>query len=249
MEPGDRGEEIRRHLGELLPSTAGAVGGALVAVAVAGPTGALTGAASGAVLDHVVKEALGRRRKRGTRALDIAAAEAHLTPEQLLQRILADERLLELAATVIAAAAETTLNAKIRALGQALARGTLATDEAEIDVERFMVATLAALEAPHIRVLHQMVRRHEDYGEEWGPDGRHKAHGWTLEALNKQLPGLSTVHRPVLGTLSANGLIWDTAIGAPGYDVETLGHPSRWAVSLYGARVLRAVEASGAEES
>lgn len=249
MEPGDRSEEIRRRLGELLPSTAGAVGGALVGVAVAGTTGALAGAASGAVLDHVVKEALGRRRARGTRALDIAATEAHLTPEQLLQRILADERLLELAATVIAAAAETTLNAKIRALGQALARGTLATDEAEIDVERFMVATLTALEAPHIRVLHQMVRRYEDYGEEWGPDGRHKAHGWTLEALNKHLPGLSTVLRPVLGTISANGLIWDTAIGAPGYDVGTLGHPSRSAVSLYGVRVLRAVEASSAEDS
>jgi hypothetical protein len=168
MEPGDRGDEIRRHLGELLPSTAGAVGGALVGVAVAGPAGALAGAASGAVLDHVVKEALGRRRARGTRALDIAAAEAHLTPEQLLQRILADERLLELAATVVAAAAETTLNAKIRALGQALARGTLATDEAEIDAERFMVATLAALEALHIRVLNQMVQRYEDYGEEFG---------------------------------------------------------------------------------
>jgi hypothetical protein len=112
-----------------------------------------------------------------------------------------------------------------------------------------MVATLAALEAPHIHVLDQMCQHYEDYGEEVGPDGSHKAHGWTLEALTEHLPGLSKVLRPVLGTLSANGLIWDTGIGALSYDVGALGHKARWTVSLYGTQVLRAIDAGRAEDS
>lgn len=118
--------------------------------------GAVVGAAAGEVAAYVAHEALPRRRQRAATAAEVAAAKTGLTPGELLERIRADERLLELAAAVIAAAAETALQAKIRALGQALAHGTLTTDEAEIDQERFMVGTLAALEAPHIRVLQEI---------------------------------------------------------------------------------------------
>lgn len=233
--PEDRSAEIRRHLGELMPSAGSGVSGALVGAAIGGPVGAVVGAGAGAVLDHVIREALRRRRDRGEQALELAAVEANLTSEQLLERILADERLLELAAAVIAAAAETALDAKIRALGQALARGTLATDDAMIDTERFIVGTLAVLDASHVRVLGQINQRYDDYGEEFGPDGGRLAYGWTLEALSEYLSWLTPVLRPVLGTLTANGLIRDTAIGA-------LEYRPRWVVTEYGEQVLRMLE-------
>ncbi|HEU4399454.1 MAG TPA: hypothetical protein VFU54_16670 [Actinomycetota bacterium] len=72
-----------------------------------------------------------------------------MTPEELLERILHDERLLDLVAAVVAAASETMVEAKIQALGRALATGALAIDDAMINEQRFMVDILADLEAPH----------------------------------------------------------------------------------------------------
>jgi hypothetical protein len=113
------------------------------------------------VLEQVVSETLARRRERGQRALAVAASAASMTPGELLERILHDERLLDLAAAVVAAASETMVEAKIQALGRALATGALATDDAMINEQRFMVDILADLEAPHVRVLHQLSMKHE----------------------------------------------------------------------------------------
>jgi hypothetical protein len=243
MEPSaDRRVEIRRQLAELVPSAGGGIGGALVSVVIGGAAGAVAGATAGAVLGQITREALRRRWDRGEQVLEFAAAKSNLTPEQLLKSILGDERLLDLAAAVIAAAAETALNAKSRALGQALAHGTLATDDAMIDAERFTVDTLAALDAPHVRVLGQINQRYDDYGDEVGPDGVQRAYGWTLEALTKHLAALAPVLRPVLGTLDANGLIRDTAIG-------TTDYRARWVVTEYGEQVLRMLESAEAEDS
>jgi chloramphenicol 3-O-phosphotransferase len=84
-----------------------------------------------------------------------------MTPEDLLNRILRDERLLDLAAAVVAAASETMVEAKIRALGRALATGALAADDAVVDEQRFLVDILDDLEAPHVRMLHQLSIQHE----------------------------------------------------------------------------------------
>lgn len=202
MEPPPEQEpsELGLHLAELGPSTGSAVGGALVGVALGGVPGAVVGAAAGEVAAYVAHEALARRRQRAAAAVEVAAAKTGLTPEDLLARIRADDRLLELAAAVIAAAAETALQAKIRALGQALARGTLATDDATIDQERFMVATLAALEAPHVRLLLEIQR-----------------HSWRYDVLQQRLPGLVPVIPPVLSALRANALIHDMTQGSYDY--------------------------------
>jgi hypothetical protein len=154
---------VARRLVELLPAGSGSVAGALVGLALGGSEGALAGAAVEPVLAQVVSETLTRRRQRAGRALAVAATEVGTTPEALLQQILADERLLDLAAAVVAAASETMLEAKIRALGRALASGVLARDEAVVDKQRFLVDTLAELDAPHVRVLTQLSVEHEDY--------------------------------------------------------------------------------------
>jgi hypothetical protein len=100
MEPPPEQEpsELGRHLAELGPSTGGAVGGALVGVALGGVPGAVVGAAAGEVAAYVAHEALARRRQQAAAAVEVAAAKTGLTPEDLLARIRADDRLLELAA-------------------------------------------------------------------------------------------------------------------------------------------------------
>jgi hypothetical protein len=245
MEPAEQPSEIRRHLTELVSAEAGVVTATLASMMVAGPGGALIAGSAAAVVQHVVREEMNRRFQRAANVVQIAATEAQMTPEELFERVRADDRLLELAASVIAAAAETALQAKIRALGQALARGTLATDDATIDQERFMVGTLAALEAPHVRVLTQIKRHYRGYGQRTTSDGTHQAHGWTFEALAARQPGLRQMLRPILSALTANALIFDTAIGTWDY---TVGKSERWIITNYGRRVLDLLESQAFEE-
>jgi hypothetical protein len=245
MEPAAQPSEIQRHLAELVPAEAGVVTATLAGMMIAGPEGGLIAGTAAAVVQHVVREEMARRFQRAADVVEIAATEAQMTPEELLERIRADDRLLELAASVIAAAAETALKTKVRLLGRALARGTLAADDATIDHERFMVDTLAALEAPHLRVLQQINQRYSGYGRRTTPDGQRQAHGWTFEALASRQPGLRPVIRPILSVLTAQALIFDTAVGTWGY---SSGKSERWIITEYGRRFLDLLEERGSEE-
>jgi hypothetical protein len=90
--------------------------------------------------------------------------------------------LLDLAAVVVAAASETIVEAMIRVLGRALATGALASDDAVVEEQRFLVDFLADLEAPHIRLLAQVSVRHAGYGSPRDPEvtpGLTAGRSWT----------------------------------------------------------------------
>jgi hypothetical protein len=165
-----------------------------------------------------------------------------MTPEDLLNRILRDERLLDLAAAVVAAASETMVEAKIRALGRALATGALAADDAVVDEQRFLVDILDDLEAPHVRMLHQLSIQHEGYGSPRDEEGKERAYGWLTEDLTAHLPGLAVVLRPVLRILEGRDLIRDTAMG-------TWDYVPRWVVTETGERCLAMLEERGRKDS
>jgi hypothetical protein len=235
---------VTRRLLELLPAGSGSVGGALVGLALGGPEGALASAAIEPVLEQVVSETLARRRARGRRALAVAASSAGVTPEELLERILHDEKLLDLAAAVVAAASETMVEAKIRTLGRALATGALALDDAVVDEQRFLVDILADLEAVHVRVLNQLSIQHEGYGSPRSPDGTRRAYGWSIEDLSAHLPSIAAVLRPVLNVLAGRELVRDTAVGSLGY---VPGEGERWIVTDTGTRCLDMLQECRAE--
>jgi hypothetical protein len=237
--PDDDALEANRRLTELVSAEASAIIATLAGLMLAGPPGALIGAGAGVMVQRVVNEVMGRRFQRATTAIEIAADESGLPPERLLERVLADERLLELAAAVIAAAAETALKAKILMVGQALARGTLAADDATIDQERFLVEMLADLEAPHFHVLQQVSEYYDGYGEPTTPNGTPRAYGWTRDALSEWLPGLAPVVGPVLATLGAHDLISNTAVGSLGYRP---GIGDRWVLTPHGDDLLRRLQ-------
>jgi hypothetical protein len=236
---------VTRRLLELLPAGSGSVGGALVGLALGGPEGALAGAAVEPVLEQVVSETLARRRQRGQRALAIAASAAGMTPEELLERILHDERLLDLGAAVVAAASKTMVEAKIRALGRALATGALATDDAVVDEQRFLVDTLADLEAVHFRVLTHVSVQHSGYGSPQSPEGWRQAYGWSIEDLSAQLPGTAVILRPVLGVLAGRELIRDMGVGSLDY---LAGESERWVITDTGTRCLLLLKERGRED-
>jgi hypothetical protein len=243
MEPAAQSSEIRRHLAELVSAEAGVVTATLAGMVIAGPPGALVGGTAAAVVQLVTKEAMARRFGRASEAVEVAADEAGLTAEELLRQILADENLLELAARVVAAAAETTSHAKIRAVGKALGRGV--RDDAMIDQERFMVDSLAGLDVPHFRVLEQVYEDDEGYGTPRSPDGTPRAYGWTLQALAQHLPGLAPVLRPLLGVLRSRNLVENTAVGT--LDSRP-GVTDRWVLTEFGRDVINWLDHSQAQD-
>ncbi len=204
---------------ELVPAGAGSVGSALVGLVMGGPAGAIAGAVAGPALEHLAKEALALRYRRGERAYEQAANEARLTPEELLGRILADEHLLDLAADVVAAASQTHLDAKIRVLGRALAAGVLAADGAVVDEQRLIVGMLADLEVPHVRVLAQLLKQNESRDIVRRTETGEVRTTWPYGDLGKALPGFERVVEPVMAVLIAHGLAaqWE-ARGGSGSD-------------------------------
>jgi len=210
-------ESLRGRLRELMPSGAGSVGGALVGLAIGGPAGAVVGAATEPALEQLVSAALALRRRRGERAYEVAADEAGMSPDELLRSILGDERLLDLAVAVVTAAAETALDAKINALGRALATGATAADDAVVDEQRLLVRILADLEAPHIRVLVQLARPHpRGRSVEVPRVGGETRPGWAVDDLEEALASARAILEPILRVLEAHGLATEvaSAVGA-----------------------------------
>jgi hypothetical protein len=165
-----------------------------------GPGGAVVGASAGEALQYLASRALGLRRRQAEEVLEIAAHESAQTVDDLLARLTANPSRLQLAAAAVTAAAETALQAKVRALGRALATGALAADDAEVDEQRFLVDTLRDLEAPHVRVLDQISRRREGHDPEATPR-------WAQYKLAPRLPGIAPVLEPVLSILAGRALI------------------------------------------
>lgn len=84
-----------------------------------------------------------------------SAAEAYGgTTEQLGQRLLDDERFVDLFATGLLAARRTQSDAKRNAMARVLGRAL--QDDAEIDDDAALLTTLAALDAPHFRLLAEL---------------------------------------------------------------------------------------------
>ncbi|SNR95427.1 hypothetical protein SAMN06272737_14612 [Blastococcus mobilis] len=99
-------------------------------------------------------------------ALDEAAEASGLRIDNLLDRLAADPARLVFLSEALTAAARSTFSERVRALGRALASGALADDEARVDEERLWVAILAGVEAPHLRILRQLMlpRDQQPYG-------------------------------------------------------------------------------------
>jgi hypothetical protein len=71
-----------------------------------------------------------------------------------------------------------------------------------VEEQRFLVDMLADLEAPHIRLLAQVLVRHAGYGSPLSPKGESQAHGWSVRDLAAHQPGMAQVLKPLLRVLA-----------------------------------------------
>jgi len=140
------------------------IGTEVVAGAVSTGAGALlggtVGAMAGAGLQPVLAQALHRagaeiglwRRTSAAKVLDHSSRLLGRSAEQVIDAAAGSPESAKLLADTMFAAAQTLNEEKIRALGRALANG-LRDDQARPDEEQLVVAALADVEAPHIKVL------------------------------------------------------------------------------------------------
>jgi hypothetical protein len=143
---------------EALPEQVGtgALGKAMLAAGVgllsaAFPPGAVAFAAMGAATQEI-GESLNRIQKERTgELLWHAALKSALTPDEVVQRLLADDEHTLLAAEALDAARRTRVKEKTRALGESL--GAIVADDAAIDPESIWVRILTSIERPHVRLL------------------------------------------------------------------------------------------------
>ncbi|WP_155247158.1 hypothetical protein [Salinispora arenicola] len=131
-------------------------------VALAEPLAGLAAAGLIPVLDQAVGRWQAAQARNAGKALDEAVEVSALAPEDFLGRLTQTPARLLLLGSALNAAAQSTYEERVRALGRALASGALAADDARVDEEQLWVAVMADIDAPHLRIIQYLMRDHPD---------------------------------------------------------------------------------------
>ncbi len=170
-----------------------------------------------------------RRRRAGEFEDELRDATAgHCSVEDLIERILTDERAEELFERAVHEALLAADEHKRRALARAVASGLLASDDAVIDEAHFLIRAITALEPSHIRLLLALERPNESQ-----PHQQVNPMAHTAPQLEEQT-GMELVEL-LLTKLAAEGLAsdWsDTTLTITGEGIVC------WAITEFGRRVL-----------
>lgn len=194
---------------------------ATASLGLAGPVGALAAAAIKPALELVaVREEQGMHNiKQVVTGVQEATG---LSPDEFGQWASKSDGRLMLATSAFQAANNTLHERKVKALAAVLADNI--NDVATLDLSTVIVAALADLEAPHIRILHAMININSraPYQHDGLPDN-----SWLESGFEIHFPGLRSGLIPILATLDRWGL---AARGpdVPGYadKKEPTWHPT-----------------------
>ncbi len=157
-------------------------------------------------LSNIAGKFLETRRRRAGRALRHASEFSGLSMDELTAAIMASPARADLTMLTIDAAVQTRLDEKIQALGRAIAAGAIATDEAVIDAEQFIVKALAQIETPHIRVLQIVARpRSTNQGK---PGGHRKSYiTWGADDIALEYPQAGVLAETICAELASVGAL------------------------------------------
>jgi hypothetical protein len=171
-------------------------------------------------MSHAARDLIMRRFGRVTAAVDEAINESGLDVVELVRRSLVDDKRATLMSMALQAAADAEDGRKVGALGRAYARGVIAADDAHVDEQKRIVATLADLDPIDVRVLDRMTERESwlMYREDSQPH---------MQAIVDVVPGVQAVIDSVASRLTTLGLISDSSPGG-------ISWGSSWRVTQFG---------------
>jgi hypothetical protein len=199
--------------GGLAAAAAASVAGAAAGLAV--PVAGGVAAVGVQALVNFVGRGHERRQQKALMMVDVATSAGDTTAEELLDRADSDDGRIELTMRALAAAARATSDAKIRAIGRALATGVLAADDAIVQHEIYVIDALDRLEAPHVKVLDILsaTRVPQVSGQLY----KTVELAWPVPAIASKYPQAGAALPSLLATLVSIGAITDVALGAADY--------------------------------
>lgn len=224
----------------IVGASAGAGIGILAALALGAELGSVIGNASGPLVEevsHAARQVIQRRFNRVHEVVETAASYAELETSDFLHRSLADDNRTQLMAMALEAAADAVEQRKIVALARAYARGVLAEDDAKVDEQKRIVATLAALDPIDVRALDWMAQHP----------------GWLLTpeeslpqvpTLSVEVPQVAPVLESVVMRLSQLGLIDDKTFAG----ITSTSKMLLWRVTGFGLLCVETLRGIGESE-
>ncbi|MGA5278689.1 hypothetical protein ACPCKL_34065 [Streptomyces cellulosae] len=230
--------EIAKGLRQVAAATAGAT----VGVVVGGPVaGALVGAAAGPALatgfELAAERIAAHRATRSAELLSEVTRALGIEANELEERLLADERLLEFAGRVVGAAQDISLTEKRRALSRALAAAVADPSPARLDIWELLQTAIREIDAPHIRFLH-VISSAPPLPQPPERPAEGTRYGMTLEQVCEIDPGLGFGGHAILQKLLSLGLIESSLHG-----VLWSGTHRPYALSPLGQRLLTLLDA------
>ena len=229
---------------EVVNVTAESVAAFLAAGAgIMGPPEAALLAAAGApilvrVFERIADRVSSLRRRRCGEVYVEVTDLAAMSIEELTDRVLADERLLDLFSRVLLDVQDMALRRNRRALARSLAASALEPIPARIDVALLVRSAIRDLDEGHIRlmaVLSSEPRRPAD-----APPGKY---GLMLAEVTQRDPGLSNGAYALLQGLLSRGLVEDSTGGG-----STLIAGRTYTLSALGQRVFTQLSDEGFEQ-
>ena len=206
------------------------------------PEAALLASAGAPVLVRVFEQIANRvsslRRRRCGEVYVEATDLAAMSIEELTDRVLADETLLNLFSRVLLDVQDMALRRNRRALARSLAASALEPTPARIDVALLVRSAIRDLDEGHIRLMAALSsepRRATD-----APPGKY---GLILDEVAQRDPGLNDGAYALLQGLLSRGLVEDSTGGA-----TTLISGRTYTLSALGQRVFTQLSDEGFEQ-
>ncbi|MCP2242455.1 hypothetical protein [Lentzea aerocolonigenes] len=195
----------------------------------ANPIGATLVGGSAPVLKYLQQvwtQAGERRGDRAARSLKHAADLMDVGLDILVERAVGYDARLELLAQVLEAAARTSMEDKIQALGQILADGL--RSDSHLDEARLLASMVNDLEAPHVVVLKLIAKQPVPPESMWSNPGGPR--GWERTHVALALPDYDSFLDGVLAALVRHGALrtlgdgtWDGMANIDAHGITTLG--------------------------
>lgn len=224
--------DLERILVDMLSKVASAS----TAVAMPGPGGLYLAAgveeATSLALGRIVERVRSARAGRLGQVLHEASIAAHLSPQEFASRLTETGTKTELAVRGLSQAQDTALQEKLRAIGNALASGALAEDDATVGDELLFLRVLDALEMPHVRLMRLLGSTRSGDARVGGVLLRD---GWHPQEIAERDHGLAETLPVLLASLRAEGLVESTE--DRGGMVFYQG-TSMWSLTAFGRRCL-----------
>jgi len=205
-----------------------------------GPDGQVITAAAVPYLEAVAVWAWGKFGEDGkNRVLDMLSRAWRITgmdSTRFARRISRNEQTRLLTATAIKGASSTAWPPRVTAIGDLLAKGLIADDEAEIDLAALGLTAMAEMERPHVSLLDLLVNYVPDItmadsrampyaGYRYSDDGFWYLGNrkWTEHQIIAVRPKLTAALGGLMGTLVRHGLAMENDEAAEALDAALRG--------------------------